>query len=103
MKTRHDILMEDAEFRRLLAVEALAAGAAELIARLMADQAVSRAEFARRLGKSRAWVTQLLSGKGNLTVKTLAEAAFVLGSELRLESRIMSSKGMRHRTSARKG
>ena len=103
MKTRHEILMEDAEFRRLLAVEALAAGAAELIARLMAEQAVSRAELARRLGKSRAWVTQLLSGKGNLTVKTLAEAAFALGAELRMEGRSMRSGRTAQTRPARKG
>jgi transcriptional regulator with XRE-family HTH domain len=86
MKTRHAGLMEDPEFRRLLAVEALAAEASEVIASLMAEQNVSKADLARRLNKSRAWVTQLLSGKANMTVRTLADVAFTLGAEVKLQA-----------------
>ena len=87
MKTQHDILMEDPEFRRLLAIEVLVAEAAELIAKLMAEQKLSKADLARRLDKSRAWVTQLLSGKANLTVRTLAEVVQALGAEVKLHAR----------------
>ena len=81
MKTQHEVLMEDPEFRRLLSIEALVAEASEVIARLMAEQNVSKADLARRLKKSRAWVTQLLSGKANMTVRTLAEVHAGRGSE----------------------
>ena len=84
MKTQYAILTEDPAFRRLLAIESLASGAGELIARLMAEQKVSKAELARRLNKSRAWVTQLLNGKANMTLRTLAEAAAALDFEVRL-------------------
>ena len=70
MKTQHEILMEDPEFRKLLSIEALVAEASEVIARLMVEQKVSKADLARRLNKSRAWVTQLLSGSANMTVRT---------------------------------
>jgi transcriptional regulator with XRE-family HTH domain len=86
MKTQHASLMEDPEFRRLLSVEALAAEASEVIAKLMAEQNVSKADLARRLNKSRAWVTQLLSGKANMTVRTLAEVAYTLDAEVKLQS-----------------
>lgn len=86
MKTQHDILMQDPEFRRLLSIESLVAEAAELIARLMAEQNVSKAELARRLNKSRSWVTQLLSGKANMTIRTLAEVAHVLEAEVKLSA-----------------
>lgn len=86
MKTQHDILMEDPEFRKLLAMEALAAEASEAISRLMAEQNVSKADLARKLNKSRAWVTQLLSGKANLTVRTLAEVVHALDSEVKLNA-----------------
>ena len=76
MKTQHAVLIEDPEFQRLLSVETLAAEASEVIARLMAEQNLSKADLARRLNKSRAWVTQLLSGKANMTVRTLAEVAY---------------------------
>ena len=86
MKTQHAVLMEDPDFRRLLSVEALVAEASEAIASLMAEQNVSKAELARRLNKSRAWVTQLLSGKANMTVRTLAEVAYALGAEVKLQA-----------------
>jgi transcriptional regulator with XRE-family HTH domain len=92
MKTRHEVLMEDPEFRRLLSIEALVAEASEVIARLMAEQNVSKADLARRLNKSRAWVTQLLSGKANMTVRTLAEVVYALDSEVKLRAQPPSSK-----------
>jgi transcriptional regulator with XRE-family HTH domain len=86
MKTQHEVLMEDPEFRRLLSIEALVAQASEVIARLMAEQKVSKADLARRLKKSRAWVTQLLSGKANMTVRTLAEVTYTLDAEVKLQA-----------------
>jgi transcriptional regulator with XRE-family HTH domain len=90
MKTQHESLMEDPEFRRLLSVEALVVEASEQIARLMAEQSVSKADLARRLNKSRAWVTQLLSGKANMTVRTLAEVVYTLGAEVKLRAQPLS-------------
>ena len=92
MKTQHEVLMEDPEFRRLLSIEALVAEAAEVIARLMDEQNVNKADLARRLNKSRAWVTQLLGGKANMTVRTLAELAYALGAEVKLRAQPPSWK-----------
>ena len=92
MKTQHEVLTEDPAFRRLLAVEALAAEASEVIARLMAEQNVSKADLARRLNKSRAWVTQLLSGKANVTMRTLAEVVYTLDAEVKLHAQRLSRK-----------
>lgn len=86
MKTQHEVLMEDQDFRKLLFVETLVAEASETIAKLMAQQNVSKADLARRLNRSRAWVTQLLSGKANMTVRTLAEVAYALESEAKLHA-----------------
>jgi transcriptional regulator with XRE-family HTH domain len=90
MKTQHEVLMEDPEFRKLLSIESLVAEAAEAIARLMAEQNVSKADLARRLNTSRAWVTQLLSGKANITVRTLAEVLYALDAEVRLNTQPVS-------------
>ena len=57
-----------------------------MAARLMAAQNVSKADLARRLNKSRAWVTQLLSGKANMTVRTLAEVVYTLDAEVKLHT-----------------
>jgi len=87
MKSDFEILSANPEFRKLLAVETLVADAGELIARLMESRGVNRAELARRLGKSRAWVTQMLNGRANLTLKTLAEVAWALEAEVQLAER----------------
>ena len=86
MKTQYERLMQDAEFRRLFAIEGLVTDAAELVARLMEKRKVKKAELAKRLGKSRSYVTQLLSGSTNMTVRTLAEVVYALGAEVKLEA-----------------
>lgn len=86
MKTQHEILMQDPEFRRLLALESLVAEGSELIAKLMNERKLSKADLARRLNKSRAWVTQLLNGKSNITIRTLAEVAYALEAEVKLHA-----------------
>jgi transcriptional regulator with XRE-family HTH domain len=86
MKNQHDAMMEDPELRKLLFVEALVAEASEAIARLMVEQNVSKADLARRLNKSRAWVTQLLGGKANMTIRTLADVVYALDAEITLHA-----------------
>lgn len=103
MKTQHEILMKDPEFRRILAIEALVAEASEVIAKLMAEQKLSKADLARRLSKSRAWVTQLLSGRANMTVRTLAEVAYALNGEVKLGARPLSWQSSRKPGSATAG
>jgi len=86
MKTQHELLMENPEYRRLFAIESLTAEASELIARVMAEQNLSKADLARKLGKSRSWITQLLRGNANITVSTLAEVANAMDVEIRLQT-----------------
>jgi transcriptional regulator with XRE-family HTH domain len=44
----------------------------------MEEQKVSRAELARRLGTSRAYVTKLLGGNANFTLQTMTKVAMAL-------------------------
>jgi transcriptional regulator with XRE-family HTH domain len=55
----------------------------EEITRLMAEQHLTRAELARRLGTSTAYVTKLLRGNVNFTVQTMVRVARALGAEFR--------------------
>lgn len=84
MRTRHEMLMQDPEYRRLYAVEGLVTEAAEFVSELMQEQGINKAELARRLGKSRAWVTRLLSGSANMTMRTFAELVYALGAEVEI-------------------
>src|SRR5690554_8135490 len=45
----------------------------------MEELGVTKLELARRLGKSRSYVTQMLSGARNMTLGTLSDICFELG------------------------
>ena len=45
----------------------------------MDTQGVTRAELARRMGTSRAWVSRVLAGESNLTMASAGKLAFALG------------------------
>jgi transcriptional regulator with XRE-family HTH domain len=47
--------------------------ATELICEIMDKRRVTRSELARRLGKTKGFVTQLLDGRANMTIRTLAD------------------------------
>lgn len=51
----------------------------DLIDFLMKKEGVKKAELARRLGKSRAYVTKILQGNANFTLDTLVQIARALG------------------------
>ncbi len=83
-KTKFEEFVADFENRRLFEQEALVLEATELITELMEERGVNKAELARKIGKSKAFVTQILSGSRNMTLHTLADVVFALGSRIRL-------------------
>lgn len=52
---------------------------------LMRERDINKAELARRLGKSRAYISKLLRGGENLTIESLVRIGQVLGCELELD------------------
>ncbi len=85
----------DLEYQRLLAQERLIFGATEQLVALLELGGVSRTELADRLGRSKPFVTQILSGERNMTLRTLADAAYVLGYEFQLDVHPAHSSGGR--------
>jgi transcriptional regulator with XRE-family HTH domain len=55
----------------------------EELERRMEREGVSRAELARRIGCSPAYITKILRGSTNFTLESMARIAFALGCELR--------------------
>jgi hypothetical protein len=82
VNTLFDQFLQDPEQRRIFEQESLAFEAAELIATLMHRGDVSKTELAKRIGKSKAFVTQVLSGSRNMTLHTFADLAFALGHKI---------------------
>ncbi len=52
--------------------------------RRMEEQNVSRAELARRMGTSRAYITKLLGGDANFTLLTMVKLSMAVGGALHL-------------------
>lgn len=57
----------------------------EALVRRMEEQGMSRAELARRLGTSQAYVTKVLRGNVNFTLATLAKLGRATGAQVRLD------------------
>jgi len=67
------------ERERIFAQEQLIVDAAEEIWAAMEKAQKSNVDLAATLGKSKAFVSQILSGSRNMTLRTLADIAFSLG------------------------
>src|SRR5689334_17016961 len=81
-------LTDRPEARRHLEQELLLVSAAELVSRLLEEKKVSRAELAGRIGKSKAFVTQILRGSHNMTLRTLADLAWALDTRVQMSHRV---------------
>lgn len=69
---------QDRENLRVYEQERLLVDATELVSRVMEVTDTKRAELAKRLGRSKALITQILRGSQNLTLKTLSEVFFAM-------------------------
>jgi transcriptional regulator with XRE-family HTH domain len=76
--------MNDPEFRKLLAQEELILEVTETICDILENEKISRKELADRLGKSKGFISQLLNGGRNLTLRTVADILYVLGYKVSL-------------------
>lgn len=84
MKLRKRTSDTSPEFQRIVEQETLILAATEALCELMEKQGISRADLAREMGKTRGFVTQLLSGERNMTLRTLADCAFALNVRMAL-------------------
>jgi transcriptional regulator with XRE-family HTH domain len=65
--------------RRLLRQEELILKAATALSELLERQGITKVELAKRLGRTKGFVTQILAGDKNLTLRTIADVADALG------------------------
>jgi transcriptional regulator with XRE-family HTH domain len=81
-KSKFEEFLQDYEHRRVFQQESLAFEATEMICTLLKHEGIPKAELAKRIGKSKAYVTQVLSGARNMTLHTFADFAFALGHKV---------------------
>ena len=83
-KTLLEKYLEDPEFARLMAQGDLIMEVTETLCELLEKEKISRKELADRLGKTKGFVSQLLNGGRNLTLRTVADILHVLGYKVSL-------------------
>lgn len=71
-------LSESDDGRKLLEQERLIIEVTEAIARLLEEQQVTRSVLAKKIGRSSAFITKLLRGDNNFTLRTLSDVLFAL-------------------------
>lgn len=83
---------DDFEFpfisEREMCCERLIFNTTEDILLAMQDSGISHTELAKKLGKSKAFVSQILDGTRNMTLKTLADISYALG----VDSKVVITK-----------
>lgn len=65
--------------------ESALATAQATICKVMKESGVSQSEMARRLERDRSFVSRILSGNHNLTIKTMARTLAVCGYEVKFQ------------------
>ncbi len=71
--------------RRLLQEEELILDVTETLSRLVKEVGRSKTELARRLGKTKGFVSQILAGGRNLTLRTIADIGDALDYRIHIE------------------
>jgi transcriptional regulator with XRE-family HTH domain len=78
-KSQIEKLVEDEEGMRLFQQERLILSATERICEVMEEKGFNRKKLAEALGTTKSFVTQLLDGTRNMTLRTLSDVFLVLG------------------------
>ena len=78
-KTLFDRYMEDKEFKRLMAQEDLIMNVTEQFCEILETNQIKRKKLAVLMGKTKGYISQILNGGRNITLRTLSDIAFTLG------------------------
>ena len=82
-----DRQLEDPEFRRGFEQELVSQRFGDALQSALERQGITRSDLAKRLGKTRSAVTQVLRHGRNLTIKKMVELASAIGYEIEIELR----------------
>lgn len=91
--TEYEVFQQAAEpNRRLLGQETFILEATEQLSEALAREGITKAELANRLGKTKGFVSHVLSGGRNLTLRTIADFSTVLGCQPHIEIHRISGR-----------
>ena len=67
----------------------------ELICALMDERGINRTELAKRLGRSKGYITQLLDGQANMTLRTISDVFTAIGLSIHFQDGPMDTRTAR--------
>lgn len=82
-----DRLENDPEEMRLFQQEWLILEVTEVVANVMEEKGIRKKDLAEELGRSKGYVTQLLDGRANMTLRTISDVMWALGCSLSVDAR----------------
>ena len=86
--------LTEAEKQRLLDEEIFILESTECIARVMLKECINKNTIAKKLGKSNSFVTQVLAGNRNMTLRTFADFLHVLGYRAKISEKPYKNNGI---------
>lgn len=89
VETLTEKLTKTAEGMRLYQQERAILEVTELVCQLMDEQDVSRSELAKRLNRTKGYITQLLDGRANMTVRTISDVFTSLDRAVHFQEGLM--------------
>jgi transcriptional regulator with XRE-family HTH domain len=92
MSERMREALRDPEIRRVFEEELLVGEATDTVAGLLESLGLSQKELATRLGVTPGRISQILSGKENLTLRSLAALGWALGVRFELHALAMADR-----------
>lgn len=84
-KTMYDEYMKDKEFERLMMQEDLIMDITEDFCELLDKEKINRSTLAKIMGKTKGYISQLLNGGRNLTLRSIADLAYYLGYSVSIQ------------------
>lgn len=79
-------LEKDIEMTRFYCQEKLIFDTTEVISKLMEKKKVNKTQLADLLGRSKGYVTQLLNGRANMTLRTISNVFVALEAQLNIST-----------------
>jgi len=92
-KTKKAKSGKESDYQRLVEQETLIFGATELLSELIEEGKLSRKELAEKMGRSKGFVTQILAGDRNMTLRTLADFAYALEHRVKVKAAPLVESG----------
>lgn len=89
-KTVIEEFTQSKEGMQLFQQERVILEATEMVYNIMQEEGVTKAELAERLGRSKGYITQLLNGTANMTLRTLSDVCVALDRNINLETSPLS-------------